>query len=270
MGRPAKYPEQFRRDAVDLVESSGRTIAEVARSLSINEGTLWNWVRDARAKTGPQRRPGRGERVRTRGAATSPQGGDGAPDRQGNTAAGGRVFRPGDDALIRFRFVDDHRDHFEVKWMCELVEVPKSSFYAWRNHTPSARERSDEVLAGQIREIYDNSRGTYGVPRVVGQLQRRGLRVARSRVARIMRVNGWRGAQSRRWRKVRPDGEPTEDLLNRDFRAGARTSGGWRTSRCSRPVKASCIWPGSVTCSLTASSVGIPATPRTRCWRWRR
>jgi transposase len=50
MGRPTKYPEQFRRDAVELVESSKRPIAEVARSLSINEGTLWNWVRDARQK----------------------------------------------------------------------------------------------------------------------------------------------------------------------------------------------------------------------------
>jgi transposase len=50
MGRPTKYPEQFRRDAVELVESSKRPIAEVARSLSINEGTLWNWVRDERKK----------------------------------------------------------------------------------------------------------------------------------------------------------------------------------------------------------------------------
>ena len=50
MARPAKYPEQFRRDAVELVESSGRPIAEVARSLPVSEGTLWNWVRDARAK----------------------------------------------------------------------------------------------------------------------------------------------------------------------------------------------------------------------------
>ena len=40
MARPAKYPEQFRRDAVELVESSGRAIAEVARLLSMNEGTL--------------------------------------------------------------------------------------------------------------------------------------------------------------------------------------------------------------------------------------
>lgn len=58
MARPAKYPEQFRRDAVELVESSGRTIAEVARSLSVNEGTLWNWVRDARQKRARHVDPG--------------------------------------------------------------------------------------------------------------------------------------------------------------------------------------------------------------------
>ncbi len=48
MGRPSKYPDQFRRDALELVESSERPIAEVARSLGIAEGTLWNWVRVAR------------------------------------------------------------------------------------------------------------------------------------------------------------------------------------------------------------------------------
>jgi transposase len=48
MGRPAKYPPEFRREAVALAKSSGRPIAEVARSLEIAEGTLWNWVKNDR------------------------------------------------------------------------------------------------------------------------------------------------------------------------------------------------------------------------------
>jgi transposase len=53
MGRPAKYPPEFQRDAVELVLSSGRSINEVALSLGIKRGTLGNWVkaaRDARAR----------------------------------------------------------------------------------------------------------------------------------------------------------------------------------------------------------------------------
>jgi transposase len=45
MGRPGKYPVEFRREAVELVRSSDRPVAEVARSLDIAEGTLWNWVK---------------------------------------------------------------------------------------------------------------------------------------------------------------------------------------------------------------------------------
>ena len=51
MGRPAKYPDPFRKDAIALVESSGPPVAEVARSLGIADGTLWNWVRGARDAT---------------------------------------------------------------------------------------------------------------------------------------------------------------------------------------------------------------------------
>ena len=58
------------------------------------------------------------------------------------------------------------------------------SFYAWLNHTPSARDLADAALPEQIRDIYQRSRRTYGMPRVHGQLQRRGVRVGKHRVAR--------------------------------------------------------------------------------------
>ncbi|MFG1802165.1 transposase [Micromonospora carbonacea] len=44
LGRPSKYTEEFRRDAVDLVHSSGRPISQVARELGMSHETLRNWV----------------------------------------------------------------------------------------------------------------------------------------------------------------------------------------------------------------------------------
>jgi transposase len=48
MGRPAKYPPEFQREAVELVLGSGRSINEVSLSLGIKRGTLGNWVKAAR------------------------------------------------------------------------------------------------------------------------------------------------------------------------------------------------------------------------------
>jgi transposase len=46
--RPSKYPEEFRRDAVALVNSSPeRTVAEIARELGVNHETLRQWVKAA-------------------------------------------------------------------------------------------------------------------------------------------------------------------------------------------------------------------------------
>jgi transposase InsO family protein len=120
------------------------------------------------------------------------------------------------------RFVHDNQADLPVKRMCELVEVPRSSFYAFVNHRPPARAAADAQLLEMIREIYRRSRNTYGVPRVYGQLRRIGHRVARSRVARLMRTNNLVGAHaSKKWRRGRPDAGGLVDLLNRDFRATA-------------------------------------------------
>ena len=52
MGRPSKYSPEFREQAVELVRATGKTIAEVARDLSINDTTLGNWVHADDAERG--------------------------------------------------------------------------------------------------------------------------------------------------------------------------------------------------------------------------
>jgi transposase-like protein len=43
-----KYTQEYKDEAVELVINSGRTIAEIARNLGVNEGTLANWVNTAK------------------------------------------------------------------------------------------------------------------------------------------------------------------------------------------------------------------------------
>jgi transposase InsO family protein len=115
-------------------------------------------------------------------------------------------------------FVQDNQADLPVTRMCELVEVPRSSFYAWVNRTPSARAVADGELFEQIREIHVRSRRTYGSPRVHGQLARLGVHVSRRRVARLMADNSLVGAHARkRWRRGRPDTGGAPDRLNRNF-----------------------------------------------------
>lgn len=118
--------------------------------MSIAEGTLWNWVRSKRDAA---------ER-------------DADPNALSQSERDGRIFRPRDDAVIRFRFVHDHLGDFDVKRMCRLVEVPRSSFYEWLNRKPWARDIADAELLDVVHDIYNRFRGSYGVPRVYGQLRR--------------------------------------------------------------------------------------------------
>jgi hypothetical protein len=55
--------------------------------------------------------------------------------------------------VTRFQFVADHRDTFEVKRLCEIVDVARSSFYAWLAAAPAraVRASADAALAQRIR-----------------------------------------------------------------------------------------------------------------------
>ena len=123
--------------------------------------------------------------------------------------------------MSRFRFVEDHACDYPVKRLCALADVSRSGFYAWRDRPACRRDVDDQELLAAICQIHERSRGTYGAPRVEGQLRRGGRCHGRKRIARLMRTHGLVGAHARRrWRRGRPDIAPAPDRLERDFTAG--------------------------------------------------
>jgi putative transposase len=106
--------------------------------------------------------------------------------------------------------------------MCEILEVSRSGYYAWRGRRPSKRLDQEAQLKGSIQEAHQRGRGTYGSPRVTQELKCQGLVAGRHRVARLMREQGLRGLPRRRALRVTttrtdPSLAVTPNILNRDF-----------------------------------------------------
>jgi hypothetical protein len=68
--------------------------------------------------------------------------------------------------------------------LCALYGVTRVGYYAWRHREESARRRRDRRLLDTIRGLFEQSRGTYGSPRIHRALAAAGERVSRRRVER--------------------------------------------------------------------------------------
>lgn len=113
-----------------------------------------------------------------------------------------------------------------MKWLCSVVEIARSSFYAWLAGAQgrAARQAADEALAERIRVVHDED-NTYGAPRITAALNDgapEAERVNHKRVARMMRGAGIAGYRRRRRVTTTvpdPASQKVPDLLKRDFTA---------------------------------------------------
>lgn len=132
--------------------------------------------------------------------------------------------------MNRFQFVQDHQGAFGVKRLCQVIEIARSSFYAWAAAAPAraVRAAEDQALAQRIRKVQDPACGgdrAYGAPRVTAELNADtpvAERVNHKRVARVMRENGLAGIRLRhRVRTTVPDPSKRKhpDLIGRVFTA---------------------------------------------------
>lgn len=121
------------------------------------------------------------------------------------------------------RFIDEHRGRFGVEPICRVLDVSASAYYHRKSGQRSRRRVEDERLLEQIERVHDDNYDAYGYRRTWKALGRKGVRVGRDRVKRLMRAHGIQGAKRRGkpWRTTRPNPahDRAPDLVNRDFTA---------------------------------------------------
>jgi transposase InsO family protein len=119
--------------------------------------------------------------------------------------------------------VEAEKAHYKIAWMCRLLKVPRSSFYAWlaRAETPTAARRRE--LGVQVARVFAFGRGAYGCRRVAAQLNREGHDCSVGLVADLMRELGLAAVQKRGYKRTTihgTDPQDSPDLIERDFLAG--------------------------------------------------
>jgi len=98
---------------------------------------------------------------------------------------------------MKFAFIAEHLKGLPVDVICDVLEVSRSGYYAWRDRPQSDRSLRRTELAEKIREVYSENRRMYGSPRVFKALIARRERVSENTVAKVMQAQGLRGKVKR-------------------------------------------------------------------------
>ena len=123
---------------------------------------------------------------------------------------------------MKFRFIKQCQGEFSVRRMCKVLKVSSSGFYAWLKRRESRRKRDDALLLQAVRRVHQESRGTYGSPRIHTELKEEGWRIGQKRVAKFMRRHDIRAHRKQGYKRV---GRSTAsvlaapNILDRNFKA---------------------------------------------------
>jgi putative transposase len=121
---------------------------------------------------------------------------------------------------MTFRFIDDHRDLWPVRLLCETLEVSTAGYYAWRARPASARQQRRAALVVQIRAIHAEFKGRYGSPRIHAELAALGQDCCVNTVAKLMHDNDIRAKTARKFRCTTDSNHDlpvAENVLDRQF-----------------------------------------------------
>ncbi|MGW7410858.1 IS3 family transposase [Streptomyces sp. NPDC054833] len=217
-----KFSPEFRDEAVKMVVVESRPIAEVAREIQVNEGTLGTWVSRYRQEHAGEEPPlNISERARLRELERENRELRMKTEFLGKS---GGLLRPGIPVTEKYEFIDGEADNFPVQQMCTWAGVSTSGFYHWRSRPLSATAKRRAELRAVILQVFSDSQETYGYRRVHAALQRMNVQAGAELVRALMRELGLVPCQPRPWRAttIADDAAPaTPDLLARDFTADA-------------------------------------------------
>lgn len=125
---------------------------------------------------------------------------------------------------MKFRFIEEHlAETYPLEVACEVLDVSRSGYYAWRDRPDSARAKRREELAEKVKAVHEHNRGVYGSPRVFQALKACGESVCENTVSKVMRERGIRAKSKKKFVPRTTDSRHQQpvapNVLDRQFEA---------------------------------------------------
>ncbi|HBZ09314.1 MAG TPA: IS3 family transposase [Bacillus bacterium] len=208
-----KFNEDFKRMVVELYQS-GTPVKQLTSEYGVSDVSIYNWVKkfspvkfeDGTVATADDYTKIQKELRRLQ-------------EENENLKKGYGHIREKVSQSAVASVIDQHKDQHPIQTMCEVLELPRSSYYLTLQETESKRERENKELTKRIKEIHEESKGRYGAPKIHQYLCAEGYRVSLKRVQRLMKKEGIRSIVIKKYRPT-PSKETVierENILARDF-----------------------------------------------------
>jgi putative transposase len=124
---------------------------------------------------------------------------------------------------VRFQWIKDHHEHYQVQTMCDILQVSRSGYYAWRDRPQSDRVKQQQQLIHEIRVEHQLSRGGSGAPKITRALAERGIKTCLNTVASLMKNASIRSVRCGRFVPQTTDSNHdhrvAENVIDQDFTA---------------------------------------------------
>jgi transposase InsO family protein len=125
---------------------------------------------------------------------------------------------------VIFSFIEQHKDVWPIRLMCDTLEVSSAGFYVWRDRPASEQEQRREALLVEIAAVHAEVKQRYGSPRIHAELKAKGVECCVNTVAKLMHDNDIRSKTARKFKNTTDSNHPlpvADNLLDRQFDAQA-------------------------------------------------
>ncbi len=231
--RGGTYPLEFREEAVRYWLSSGQTLAAVVADLGLTPETLRSWRRQMESSgsahelmtSDPAPHSPSQELSLAREIGQLKHELEAMTRQRDILPSAISIFSHEQERQRRFELIQNitqatvqtsacplssaSTSAFKVRETCAALGDSCSGFYAHRHKAQRQRRREDRILSAELEQVFDDSAGaqergtyggTYGSPRLMRALRKRGFRTSKTCVSRLMKSRGLQPVQKRRVR----------------------------------------------------------------------